>query len=450
MMGLGSLNLAGGSALPFDGFELAMDFKNGLYRSQKVVTKDVTKMPGYAFARGRIRYERQNGVYVPYAANDPAIIPGVGFMSRAGYINRAPNSSWAGATAAGAQPNLLSMSIGTTTGITRAITGVGVDSGLPYIDYSITGTATAAVTIYPIVTGTTSTTMPLCAAGEVWTSAFNMRLVQGTPAGIQSLQFQLSGRSEDGQTIYGTYGAPAFIANGNYQGQMAAGQSYFTYTTPALPAGSTRMYGYFVIIIPSGATVNATLRIYGMSIFRNTKFAPPIHTLTTGGEVNSGTDVMTLSQPAPVDEDWIIATTVSFDHASADLFNNVERVVGVSDGTGNNRMHLQRQSSGSINGDVIVGNVATGIPTAGSQPTAGRLIGAIQHRAGKFRVASLAGGTVAFSAEVVKAMPPVTTFAVGQALNGNAVDSPVEFMGYRRGTFSDDQVRTMLSALSQF
>jgi hypothetical protein len=47
-------------------------------------------------------------------------------------------------------------------------------------------------------------------------------------------------------------------------------------------------------------------------------------------------------------------------------------------------------------------------------------------------------------------MPPVTTFAVGQALNGNAVDSPVEFMGYRRGTFSDDQVRTMLSALSQF
>lgn len=76
----------------FSGYELALDFKNGIYRSGNIITRDPSLLPGYSFAQAGSNYEIDaNGQLVPFAANQPRILPGIGYRAYGALTNKCTN-----------------------------------------------------------------------------------------------------------------------------------------------------------------------------------------------------------------------------------------------------------------------------------------------------------------------------------------------------------------------
>ena len=95
------LSLGGGIALakattssPFASYALALDFKNGQYWSGGTQAASLSALPGYSYTRSGSKAEpdASGGVTAPFAANTPAIVPGVGYYSEAAFTNLEPNS----------------------------------------------------------------------------------------------------------------------------------------------------------------------------------------------------------------------------------------------------------------------------------------------------------------------------------------------------------------------
>jgi hypothetical protein len=167
-MGLG-LGLRGGRAAPYADHALALDFKNGAYRSAGLLTGDVTQLPGYSYTRSGPKSElNANGTPVPFAANVPGIMPGVGHWSRAALTNIFLNSA-VGATQSitvAAQAYTLSF-FGTGT-----ITFSGTSTAGPLVGTG--ASARVSLTFTP-----TAGSLTLTISG----SCTNVVLVAGTQAG---------------------------------------------------------------------------------------------------------------------------------------------------------------------------------------------------------------------------------------------------------------------------
>jgi len=447
MMGLGSLNLAGGSAMPFDGFALAMDFKNGLYRSGPIVTKDVSKLPTYSFARAGAKYEQNAfGGYDGVPADSPAIVPGVGYIPRQNATNTALNSMWAGAAVGVAPTNLSTWGTNTTNGITRTIVGIGMENGLPYIDYRYSGTATATYNNYPMINGQAAAAYPNCAPGEVWTLTGNVRILPGyTLVPGVSVNYQLSPRSLDGNTIYGGY-TIVTITNG----VLSSTQGLRSVTSSPLPANSAKMWSYFNVTIPNGATVDYVMRMSAFSVTRTafqTAFIP-----TTGAPADIAADAMELRSPIPLNEDWMFVAAVNFKLLAT--INGGQWLAFIS-GQGDNYIYLQRQNDGAMKFVINANGGGRAVQTAANYMNG---LGRVVVAAGiQGNIATIAALTAAGAASGVIRGPGggypsnLDRISVGQRDIPNfAAESPIEFLGYRRGTFSDDQIRTMVAALSQF
>lgn len=70
----------------YSGYALALDFKNGVYRSASGFSS-LSSLPGYAYSRAGAKIEAKGAAAVNFAANVPGIVPGLGGYFRAAATN---------------------------------------------------------------------------------------------------------------------------------------------------------------------------------------------------------------------------------------------------------------------------------------------------------------------------------------------------------------------------
>ncbi|KQN36999.1 hypothetical protein ASG37_04875 [Sphingomonas sp. Leaf407] len=435
-----------GSALPLAGFELGMDFRAGWYRSGAIVTRDPAALPGQAFTRPDLKFEEVGGVLVRVAPSAPLIVPGLGFLARTSYRNFMPNSSWSGA-APNSQVPQIGIATAAQNGITRRVEALGsIDFGngtvLPYIDLRVFGTATANTSTYPVLSGTNNASMPDAAVDERWTASIGARLLPGGVMPGCNIGLTASARSRDGSTIYGTYSNDLMTL-----GEWKVAGDWAITTTPALPANTGSMWMFLSMFIPSGATVDYTIRLFAPSLVKAAIRGPYIP--TGGASVGINTDNMRLGQPIPADDNWVILHSAVMQRTTAQQNGN-DRLWNLAHGAVE-RFAVYRSgpadgAPGRINAlSTIADGTRTGSGTATILP-AGRIVTALVKTGGSYRlVVRGPDGAISYSPQwTPSAYPsPIDYFYLSPAIDGYH-----EFFGYRRGTFSDAQVAGMLAALA--
>jgi hypothetical protein len=79
---------------PYQDYALALDFKNGVYRVPQGLLSSLSLAPGYSYTRAGAKSElNAAGVPLPFAANVPGIVPGLGYWSRGALTNLFLNSA---------------------------------------------------------------------------------------------------------------------------------------------------------------------------------------------------------------------------------------------------------------------------------------------------------------------------------------------------------------------
>lgn len=421
-------DLIRGAAQPYPGYALALDFKNGIYRAGGLVTRDVTALAGYSYARSGAKAELDaNGVPVSFASGVPGIVPGVGFWSRSAVTNvllwSQQFDKW-GATAlsviadqtvspdGGLTADLLVpstssaehfavMSTGTTTA-GQAITGsVFVKSaGYNYavVDLYGTGTSGDRYAVFDLTAGTvTDAASGVTAAITPGAHGFWRICVTITPTVSGGAGFYLF------PSTGSTYAARVFAGDGTqgvyaWQAQLVAG----TQPVPIIP--------------------------------------------TTSAAATVGADNLVVGEPITTDQDFAFLVTVNYPAAAT--ANQV--ISEASDGSGSNRFTIYRTGgSGQLAAYIAAANASVGPSSPSTAISIGRGVALLRRRAGKWTLAGRdASGSVAIGTETgVTAFGSLSQLNVGGSVaSSNPADNPIEFAGIRKGTFSDADLTAMLGA----
>ncbi len=435
-----------GSALPLAGFDLGLDFKNSWYRSGGVVTRDVTALPAYSYARAGAKYEDIGGVLTECRAGQPAIIPGAGYIVRPAYTNVLRNSAARGgiggvANAGTAPTNWAVPPAGSN--VQRDVAyRVDVATGATICRVRWYGKNDSTGPLYPIMTFENPSFD--VAMGQTWSLSAYVTIVagaDGTSGGVtgnRALSLGIDGNRADGAY---NEGARVRIAPN--------GRSEMTRTL--VQATTVKLSPYVGMLVAPGETIDITFDVWLPSIVQGPVAGPVI--MTTNGAVTLPDDDLRFGGPVPNDEDWVAVVSAMLPVAAASVQNQpIGLLFFTNPAGGGNFIYVGRQPSGTLfvsaaSGGPTVATVSANVPHA----AAGRHVAAFGRRAGKyFFLTKNPGGTIgtmAFSTDQPMPIGLGRIMPGRRDIAGAAIDGPVEFAGWRRGTFTDDQVRTILAAI---
>ncbi len=172
--------------------------------------------------------------------------------------------------------------------------------------------------------------------------------------------------------------------------------------------------------------------------------------VTAGAAASVGADDLRTASPIASDEDFIFWAVVNY--RSGPHSTNPDRPAALSDGTTNNRLFLQRSAtSGSLSAALVVsgGSILTA-PGAGAQTTSGRAVILVRRSAGAgaYQMFSKdSGGTISSASPMTASFPVgINRLDAGSLLGSNHPNSLIEFIGIRKGTFSDAEINAILQA----
>jgi hypothetical protein len=132
--------------------------------------------------------------------------------------------------------------------------GTGAESGTPYLDVRIYGTASASATGYVQINFDTSAGIP-CAPGQLWTETANLSLSSATRGGLLAAALGHSYFSSTG--TYYSFGysteVPLFVG-------PSVGNQY-SISQPTVDAGAATLQPYVRLLYAAGSTVDFTARV---------------------------------------------------------------------------------------------------------------------------------------------------------------------------------------------
>lgn len=425
-----------GSALPLAGFELALDFRAGWYRSGSVVTRDPLALPGASFGRDRAKWDDVGGLPMPVAAGVPGIYPGLGYAAREGVTNAIYNSSAAGA-AVGVTPTRWQNSGAQT----QTVVGVGTENGLPYVDIRVAWDGTQPTTRYAqIIPGQPADYVP-GVAGDIFVARAYIRLIAGAWPATANMQIR-EFNSSNGFVATRSVGFKD-IALGAPARSVAFGGALTGSTTD-------RVYSTLEFSALAGEVADCTVRVYGWTLNKSAIQVPYI--ATAAGSAAMTADNLRFTQPMPTAEDWVFVSAVTaLRTTSQHSGNGNKRYWRILDGTIERigiyrNIPIQGGAQGRINAIVTGADGDVKRPAGGDIPQAGRMVSVVRKVGTGYSIATRApDGTIQIGgAQTVAVFPsPLVDIQLAPELEGYH-----EFLGWRRGTFSDDQVRGMLAALA--
>lgn len=210
---------------------------------------------GFVFARASTATRiNASGVMESVAAgamrieHDPVTGAPLGYLCEETSTNHVRNSTMVGVVigSPGTLPTNWSLA---TAGLTRTVVDVGVESGVPYVDVRLSGTATSGLAQMML----DANTAIAASASQAWTQSVYMRLVGGSLANVSSVAVGVTYRDAGGAGL--ASGATSYAVSG---GALRTQRATHTATSPASTAYAQ---GIINISVVNGAAVDITLRI---------------------------------------------------------------------------------------------------------------------------------------------------------------------------------------------
>jgi hypothetical protein len=421
--------LASASA-PYADHDVAWDFKNLIFRNGSLVRRDIWSMPGYSNVRSGSKIELSTtGSPLAYAAHMPGIVAGLGYWARPSLTNFVNNSNTM--SAAGWSGHFAAKVAGQPDPIT------GSDAALITAD----GTNSAHWLDGPTVVFTSGTTYT--ASKLIKPTGGLLRAQLTLPASCfpatAYANFNLSGAGARVALGAGAINADIVPLSGGWF------RVWITATATATAAAATPVLGFITGDTDTRLPVNtssAAIYATGGQCVAGSLPGPII--VTTGAAATVGADDMRLSQPIPVDEDWIVYATAVLTTSAAN-----QLLLAINDGTMNNRIALYSVGASLVAAVAVAGTVVVAGTAIGAAFTAsGRIVIGLRRRGGKYTAfAKNAAGQLGASGEsAVLAFPSgLTRIEVGEQLAQVQANGPIEFIGFKRGTFSDTDMNNLLA-----
>lgn len=392
---------------PFADHLLALDFKNVRYRREAAFVRRVQELPTYSFSRSGAKLELSAASGLEsFAADVPGIVPNVGFWARSSLTNlvASPNPVTgaldpAGGTAAGSFQSAsgdqsVSVVTGTTHTMSRFVKRDGTD-WVRFVVFQPAAPTNQARMWMNVATG---------ALGSSGVAGSGFSLV-GAPKGIG-------------------------IGNGWYRIEL----TFQSANATALSVGSRSCSS-------DGDTSNIGVHLaWQLQCLANGRAGPVI----TASDNMLGADDLRIGLPL-ADEDFVFWTTANFSAAA----NAATALASLSNGSSSSLISLHRSASGGLGGGVSSGGAAQDAGgSLGVTVTSGRTVLLLRRRAGKFTLACKAPtGTVKIGSEgAASIMPAVSIVHPGSEAGASPARDPIEFVGIRRGAFTDAQIAEILHA----
>lgn len=323
-----SSNVAGGVVAVAP--PLYLDFRKGILDSRITYTNGTNQW--YFDRTGTLQVAAPN---VPCFAYDPATLSPLGLQIFEQRTNEIRNNTMQGASAPSTLPTNWNFS---GTGVTAAVVGTGTTAGIEYIDIRLSGTTggTSGFLAFETVTGVAWTNT------QVFTSSSWIQIVSGSTTNISSIALAANGYDA----------GSAFIGGISAGTQSAAVSSVWQRITRVLTGANPSLaFGRpgLALSYSNGAAIDITLRI-GLPQLEQRAFAtPPIKTTGSAVTVNASTDSSTAQIPSGAGTVVLQARTA----AGA----GTQTLWTLNDGTADNRIYIQRNSSNEIHAIVVNGGV---------------------------------------------------------------------------------------------
>ena len=409
MLGLG-ISLAGAALRaqpPFADHLLALDFRNRRYRQAPLSTGELGALTGYSYSRSGAKLELgSGGGLMSFAANVPGIVSEIGYWSRAGLTNLLLQSqsfdsgSWVKAA-----------------GMTVTANNVAAPDG----------TQTAETVNFP--TSTIIRQDATITASATYTNSVWARRSASAPAAAIRI-------SSNNTTAWNTGGSSKLVLTDQWQRVPLTG---------TISGGATIWRTAIGTFDAAGITdpdCVGNVDIWQAQLVPGARAGPVIATTTAAASV--GADDLRLSTVLQ-DEDfafWAVANFTAAASAGASL-------ASLSGGTSADMISLQRTGAGALAAIVTAGGTAQSVGGGlGVSVPAGRTVVLVRRRAGKFTAACKApAGTATIGSEgTAAAMPAVNLVHPGSEPGGLQTRDAIEFVGIRKGTFSDAEIAALLQA----
>lgn len=426
--------------VPFNayrGWSFAADFKASIFRSAGTLSRDITQMPGFAYSGAGARYELSaGGVLLPIAANKPSIVPDVGYWSRPAFTNKVQNSKGAGGTAgvgsASLPPTRWSF-LGDTDGVQRTVTyAIDGPSGATVATIRWAGTNTSAVPVSPRVQFEPG-------SGATKDQAWAVSAVAAIVAGTAETDGRAPALVIEEQTAAG---APIISSSK----PIAAAASRAMHTRTLTSPDTARVVGAIGIVVAPGGSCDVTVSVMlpQMGLGRTAMAL----TDNSNSDRYLAADALQMTGPLPVDEDFFLVVRASWPAVPNPAGSgNAEVLLSINDGTYRNELALFRGGG--------TGSLTSGVVTAGSgiyrnsQAVVATGTGtiALRRKAGVFTTFGRGadGITTSGSSGTVQAMPSgLQRIELGTHNNGERANASIEMAGWRRGSYTDEQVGQLL------
>ena len=347
---------------------VAFDFLRARYRVGPGggSTPDFAALPGLSVIRASSGYaETAAGNFVLFPPN-VARITDKGLLPEEARTNAIPNSTMVGATAS-ALPT--GWSFQAAAGLTQAVVGTGVEFGLPYVDWSITGTASGSV--FPGIF-TSAANVAAAVNGQAWTSSFYARVVSGAlPANLNNLL-----------QIYSA--APTYLGITASSGSAAASFTRRVASGTIADASTAYVRQALSMSVANLTVVNVVIRVYAPQLEQGAFVTSPIP--TTSAAATRAADNVSLLLSSTLVAPFTVSTVVdlpAIDGVERYLASIYDAAVGSVNG-----MLLRRTNINAARLNVISSSASALVDPAGTYTGAFKMRFAGRVRAAGFSAAA--------------------------------------------------------------
>lgn len=348
-----------------------------------------------------------SGVLVSAAINaprfdyNPGTLQALGLLIEEQRTNVIRNNTMQDAVAGtpGTLPTNWAAQINTTTGLTSQIVGVGTDSGISYIDYRISGTASGAgsFNLFFETADSISAFNP-----QVWTGSLYWKLQAGSTTGLSAAKFQSD--EYDGSVAF----LGSTSVNLSFPTSAALNTQRVTATYTISDGGTELQRPLIVFNIASGAAIDITLRI-GMPQLELGAFATSVIP-TASAQVTRTSDLPRIT--GTNFSSWYNQSVATIYAEGATFSTSTSAcAVSIDNNTSGSRIQLRRNSTGpasnlrmSASGSSIDVNFVSGTAT-GINKIAAATTAADQ--------AAASNGALFTGITSIASMPTVTQMQIG-------------------------------------
>lgn len=366
-------------------------------------------------------YFNSAGVLTTAATNaprfdfNPTTLAPLGLETEEARTNSIRNNTMVGAVAGSPGTPPTNWAVNAGGGLSSSIIGSGTESGVPYVDINIAGTATGTVNL-----GISFDTNVAATVGQSWSQSAYFRLASGslTPnAQPPQLVFQERNSSNSVLTQAVQVISPAITS-----APLVTQRSVYSYTTTQ---ATTAFISYDLFIqYTVGQVVNFTLRIGAPQLELGAFATSAI--LTSGSTATRAAD----SASMPVGP-WYAPTAgtlmvnATMDNAGS---SNSNQEIGALYSDNNDVISLRFASTGQANVGVFINNFNVG-GFSGSSPSSGTpfLIGTTYNYSALSGLFGLSGTITAYT---VTGYPSVTSLGIGGSGRGSPMNGWIKRVRY--------------------